>query len=269
MEFRKFCFKTFFGLSLIFFMASLLSYISYKSDMLHLKALVEQQIAPEFSTGQVEPVTHWVYKNQGFKKNHDFFLFKALGPTPIQVLEQGGDCADKSRLLVAMLDAIGIDSTLAMLYTDNGNTPTHTIVEIRDKQFKAVADPVFDMVFPKPTGGFYGLQELRNNPALLTERLDALVQARGGADKIAYYKRADETYQYATTINWNKNGVMRLLAGILKKLGIQPEDIGRPHFLDDPKRFIAIACFMVGVTLMVFAMLLTKRRPEAAGASYH
>src|SRR5579864_4505326 len=61
-------------------------------------------------------LNHWVYGHEGFAKNQNYFVVKALGATPLQVLRSGGDCSDKSRLLSAILDQIGISSGLVMIY---------------------------------------------------------------------------------------------------------------------------------------------------------
>src|SRR4030066_922729 len=111
---------TFLLVSIIFFILSLICYISYKSDISYLRSIVRTHISTENSPGVFESINHWVYQNKGFKKNPDFFLFKSLGPTPIQVLDKGGDCTDKSILLMAMLESIGIDSTLVMLFDADG-----------------------------------------------------------------------------------------------------------------------------------------------------
>jgi hypothetical protein len=258
MSFRKLCFNIFLCLALIFFVAAQLTYISYKKDMLFLKSIVHAQISPEYSPTLFESANHWVYQNKGFKKNNDFFLLPALGPTPMQVLEKGGDCADKSRLLMALLESVGIDSSLVMLYSDDGKTPTHTVLEVRGAELKAIADPVFDIVFPKPNNSYYGLQELSKNPALLPSRLDELVQLRGGNNKIAFYKRATETYQFATTLNWNKNALMRFIASRLEKMGIEANTVRRPHFLDNPKYFMMVF-FLVGSLLLVILAWLIKK----------
>lgn len=217
---------------------------------------MEEKILPQSSADVFVSANHWVYENQGFKKNHEFFVLPFLGPTPVQVLEKGGDCSDKSRLLMAMLEAVGIDSSLVMLYSADGVTSTHTIVEVRDKKYTAIADPVFDVVFPKGDNGYYRMQELRQSPALLLSRLDELVQLRGVDNKIALYKRNSETYQFATTVNWNKNALMKFIAGRLEKLGIEPNTVRRPHFLDDPKFFITLGLSAMAVFFATLAGIL-------------
>jgi transglutaminase-like putative cysteine protease len=61
-------------------------------------------------SARIRAVNDWVYHNKGFDKNDQYFVVSALGPTPIQVMAQGGYCAEKSRLVAAMLDSIGIDA---------------------------------------------------------------------------------------------------------------------------------------------------------------
>jgi hypothetical protein len=260
MKLRKLRSNIFFLMSIIFFLLSIICYISYKNDILYLRSIIRNHISVENSPKIFEAINHWVYQNKGFNKNQDFFLFESLGPTPIQVLNQGGDCTDKSILLMSMLESIGIDSTLVMLYDVDGKTPNHTVVEVRDGQFKAVADPVYDLVFPNPNGGFYNIEDLRKNPALLLNRLDNLIQLRGTSNKIIFYRRIKESYQFASPINWNKNDLLRLTSNILDDIGIEARNIRRPHFLDDPKLLISITLFFIGLFFIILAFVFKKKQ---------
>lgn len=259
MKLRKFCSTTFISLSIIFLMLSLACYLSYKNDISYLRSIVRSNISKETSPEVFQAINHWVYQNKGFDKNQHFFLFKLLGPTAIQVLNHGGDCTDKSILLMDMLDSIGIDSTLTMLYDLDGETPEHTVVEVRQGQFKAVADPVYDLVFPNPNGGYYNTEELRNNSALLLNRLDNLIQIRGTTDKIFYYRRAEESYQFASPINWNRNDLLRFIANILGRMGIEARNIGRPHFLDDPKLFVSVVFIIISLFFLIFGFVFKEK----------
>ena len=247
---------------------ALACYVSYRKDISHLRSIVQKNILADHSDRLLESINHWVYANKGFKKNQDYFLLKSLGPTPIDVLKEGGDCTDKSVLLSAMLESIGIDSTLVMLFDIDGTTPTHTVVEVRNRQFEAAADPVYDLVFPKPHGGYYAINDLRNNPSLLVSRLDFLIQERGSSDKIALYKRTSESYNFASTINWNKNYVLSLFSDILGNIGIDARNIRRPRFLDDPKLFVTVTLTVTGSFLIFLALVLktmlgtTPRNPK-------
>src|SRR6516225_8456869 len=63
-------------------------------------------------SSRIRAVNDWVHHNQGSAKNNRYFIVPAFGPTPIQVMEQGGDCSDKSRLVAALLNSLGIDAGL-------------------------------------------------------------------------------------------------------------------------------------------------------------
>ena len=138
-------------------------YAQYLAESRLLRQVATQAVGPDMAYPErlLERLNHWVYNNQGFAKNPRFFLSPRLGPTPLQVLESGGDCADKSMLLAAMLDELGIPSTLVMLYSRDYAQPTHTVVETRLPKFRAAADPVFDLVFPDGQGGLLGVSQLQ------------------------------------------------------------------------------------------------------------
>jgi len=99
-------------------------YSSYSKDARLLKALAAK--LTETTTGsddKVRVLNSFVYHNQGFARNRGYYLLKSLGATPLQVLEKGGDCADKSPLLAAMLYQMGIKASPAMLYPCRGVRP--------------------------------------------------------------------------------------------------------------------------------------------------
>jgi hypothetical protein len=89
---------------------------------------------------KISAINHWVYLNQGFTKNERFFLVPALGPTPNQVLESGGDCGDKSRLVSAMLWQLRINSGLAQIFPCRDCGPIHVVVEAEYEAGRMVVD---------------------------------------------------------------------------------------------------------------------------------
>ena len=269
MKLRKLSSSICFLLSIISLIFSIGCYISYKDDISYLRSIVLTKISTDHSPEVFEFINHWVYQNHGFKENPDHFLFKSLGPTPIQVLEKGGDCTDKSLLLMAMLESIGLDSTLVMLSDSDRSAPNHTVIEVRDGKFRAVADPVYDLVFPDIKGGYYGAKDLRENPGLLLNRLDNLTRLRGSTNKIAFYPRLTETYKFASPINWNKNELLKLASKVLGIFDIDARDIRRPHFLDDPKLFVSTSLFIASFIFLIVAFLFKERSSANSGSEYN
>ncbi len=245
--------------SLAAFVCAALLLISIKLDARRLDQAIAGQLASPPNTGAfVEELNHWVYNNQGFAKNKGFFLIKKLGPTPVQVLESGGDCSDKSRLLAALLKRFGMDSTLVMLHASEGGKATHTIVEARYEGGRMAADPVFDIVFPAGKGRYLGVKELKEDPSILLARLDELKTKRGSDNKIAFYKRDTESYSWPKTINWEKNGFLQKVASMIENRGRDPFMIMRPHFMENPKLFLLYVSLFLGVATGGVALVLGR-----------
>jgi hypothetical protein len=250
--------------SLLSFLCALLLFASIKQDERILDKAIAGQITAQPNPGElVAELNRWVYNNQGFAKNKEYFIFRELGPTPVQVLQSGGDCSDKSRLLAALLRRFDMDATLVMLHACEGCKATHTVVEARYESGRMAADPVYDMVFPAGNGKFYGIRDLREDPSKLLSRHHELVAQRGPADRIGSYKRETESYSWPKTINWDKNVVLQSVAAVMEMTGTDPYLVMRPHFLEDPKLFLMYLSLFFGVTTGCGAWLLRKKAGSA------
>ena len=78
-------------------------------------------------------------------------IFSFLRPMPRQVMEQGGDCADRSRLVIRMLRLHGIGASKWALYTKEMKS-VHAVVELEAEAGKMVADPLYGLrsMVPSP-----------------------------------------------------------------------------------------------------------------------
>lgn len=252
---------------------SLVMFVSWHRDRDRLAAIAQAVAPAGLSAGEkAERLNAWIYANQGFAKNRRYFLWDALEATPIDVLKHGGDCEDKSKLLVAMLDTVGVEGTMAMQYPCRTCSPVHTVVlaDIGDRL--AAYDPVYNISFPDGRGGYLDVRSLRAQPQLMNQRLDELVRLRGQADKIAHYSRPDHTYAHITTVNWDKNWLTRAVAAGLSAFGLEPALTTRPFFLDNPKEFFAVAgaAMALGFASLLLLVLFVRRlrRPRSAAGAY-
>jgi hypothetical protein len=179
----------------------------------------------------------------------------------VQVLEGGGDCADKSRLLWAALRANGIPATMVMLFHPETNAPTHTVVEARigPNQYM-LADPAYNLVFPTPEGTFYDILDLRANPSVLDQRLNELLADPGGRELRAY-RRDICSYSQASSINWNRNTLTRTAHSLFKLLlGQEVYRLPRPVILEEPKLAVASLTFGLAVIVATPPLLIRKLR---------
>ena len=205
-------------------------------------------------SARIRAVNDWVYYNKGFDPNDQYFVVSALGPTPIQVMARGGFCADKSRLVAAMLHSIGIDAGLVMISPCLYCGFIHTVVEARYEGGRMVVDPTWNVDYPTGGGRFLGVTDLSGTNRG-QERVAELRHQRPATDKIQNMPEADATFEYAVAMNWDKNLVTRSVAATLRLMGYQPETLLRPRLLEDPKLFLI--SFLLGLmTTMVLASFL-------------
>lgn len=200
-------------------------------------------------------------KNKPEDGNESYFLlpvFRFLRPTAAQVIEKGGDCADRSRLVIALLRLRGISSTKWALYDAKGEAK-HAVVEADVESGKMVLDPLFGIWFPKPEGGYFGIKELRQDPNILLNRLKELraEKAYPGTGRLEFYPRDEYIYTNARTINWTKSVILRASFAILHRmLGERADDIHRPGFAEEPPLMViygtaGLEAFLIGGWLII------------------
>lgn len=203
-------------------------------------------------SARVRAVNDWVYHDEGFAKNHRFFVVPALGPTPRQVLETGGDCADKSRLVSALLRRLGIESGLLMISPCRDCPPVHTVVEARYQGGRMVVDPVWGVDYPGPGGRYLSALALAHSP-LGREHIADLQRHSAPGAKIREMPATEATFDFVAAVNWHRGFATRAVAFVLDRLGINPERLMRPHFLEDPKLGLSMLLVGVAMALVVLA----------------
>jgi|TARA_R100000501_G_scaffold13654_3_gene24905 disulfide bond formation protein DsbB len=209
----------------------------------------------------VEQLNHWVYNKEGFEQCQARYVWSPLGATPLQIYQQGGDCSDKSRLLSAMLDSVGMDSTLVMLSPCRTCASTHTIVNAEVKGDVVAADPVYDIVWPDPAGGYRGVAEIRDDPAILAERLAELKRLRPLPDKIHFHSPDEMKYGFPKTVNWDRDAVFAGIGGIVGQFTDEPYLVQRPRIFEDPKLFLMwVGLVPAGVAAILLVLLRRRLR---------
>ena len=223
------------------------------ADWQHDNALLRQQavkITANLNTdsGRIRAINDWVYQNKGFAKNNHYFIVPALGPTPVQVLEFGGDCSDKSRLVAAMLNQLNVDAGLVMLSPCPNCGFIHTVVEAQYERGRMVVDPIWHVDYPTADGRFLGVRDLAGT-SRGRDRVAELQRERGPSDKIAGMPATEATFDYAVAMNWDKNMATRTVAAALHLVGYTPEQTFRPRFIEDPK--LALSLFLVSIGIAI------------------
>ena len=201
--------------------------------------------------------------------NDGYFLlpfFRFLRPTPWQIIENGGDCGDRSRLVIALLRLRNIRASKWALYNTEGESK-HAVVEAHVESGNMVVDPLFGIWFPKVQGGYYGIRELRQDPSILTHRIEEL-RAKGlrpGAARLEFYEFNDYIYSNARTINWNKSFILKSAYWVLDGiLGGRADEIGRPVFVEEPPLMVIYGAAALELALIFAWFILARRRKQVA-----
>lgn len=195
--------------------------------------------------------------------NDSYFIlpiFSVFRATPRQVAEQGGDCSDRSRLTIRLLQRRGIKSSKWALYSADMR-PQHAVVEVKTEQGLMVIDPLFGLWFPRVAGGFYAIKDLKENPSILKERIKTLIAQgeRPGQGRLEYYPLDLYIYDYARTVNWDKSPLMKVGYSSMKLLlGQQVDDMPRPMFVESPELMVVIV--LTGFEVVILLVWFVCRR---------
>jgi len=229
-------------------------YFAWRRDNRVLRRQAQEAARGARTTADaIVALNRWVYQDGGFAKNHGYYLLRQLGPTPLQILHSGGDCADKSRLLSAMLYQVGIPSSLVMIYPCRDCEPIHTVVEARYDQGRMVVDPVWGIEYPAGNGRYYGLRELAWS-ALGRSWVSHLKAQSSASAKIAAMPPREATFDYATGLNWDKNRITRVASAILQRMHLEVAFLPRPRILEDPQLALWVSLLALATPLFALGM---------------
>jgi hypothetical protein len=207
----------------------------YMSDDAVLERVIEldDTLTP---SGKVVSIIDYIETNVPKRETTDESFIPGLAflrPTARQVLEKGGDCADRSRLLIELLKREGVSASKVALY-DRQGVPQHAVVEavIEDEDRAMAVDALFGMYFPNPAGGFHSIADINRDESILVARIEALGPSE--AD-IRSYPVDRYTYASPRSINWDKSPMMRgLYRGLRAVMGDAVDDLERPAIVEDP-----------------------------------
>ena len=236
----------------------------YLDDKRYLQDLVNRIADPSLPpSDQVKEIIAF-FRDKPASTNESYYLlpmFRFLRPTARQVAEGGGDCADRSRLLVVLLRLRGIQASKWALY-DEKKRPQHAVVQVRAERGDIVVDPLFGLCFPRPDGWFFGIKDLKDDPEILRERIRFLTRRgeRPGSLSLEHYPLNKYIYTNARTINWDKSFGMKMLYRVMYLVaGNKVDDIPRPAFAEEPA-FMVIFGLIFGEAAILLAWRLTRKR---------
>jgi hypothetical protein len=188
-----------------------------------------------------------------------------LRPTALQVLEKGGDCADRSRLLIELLKREGVHASKVALH-DRQGAAQHAVVQARieDDDRSMVVDALFGVYFPNERGGYYSVWDIHEDESILAERLRELGPTQPFTRD---YPLERYTYEAPRTINWNKSWATQQLYRVLSRImGPRVDDLPRPSIVGDPVLLTLAIAVLAQLTGALGALLFGRFRIRRQGA---
>lgn len=238
----------------------------YFDDQKYLGSVMEKIASPMLPPStQVEKIVAFLRDRPGTFNESYFFLpfFAFMGPTARQVAENGGDCAQRSRLAISLLRVREIKASKWALYSSDLR-PRHAAVEARVETGRMVVDPLFGLWFPRPEGGYYGMKELKEDARILEERIRyiRLRKEQPGTARLELYPVDEYIYQYARSINWDKSVGMQMLYRILEwMMGKKVNSIPRPVIAEEPSLIVVVGiAILEGKILLTWGFVVRVRR---------
>jgi len=235
------------------------SLVSYAREEAFLVALMNRIASPSLPPSEQAIAISNFLSDKSDRSNRQYFLLPVFGflrPTAEEVASAGGDCADQSRLTIVLLGLRNIHAEKWALY-DPTMKPHHAVVELDSEHGKMVIDPLFNLWFPRPEGGYYGIESLRQNPEILSQRVRDLAArtddpVRDDQYRLREYPLNRYIYTNARTINWEKSPAMHLAYRILHALlGDRANYISRPEFAERPALMVVYGAIIPEVLALI------------------
>ncbi|HLJ11276.1 MAG TPA: hypothetical protein VKU82_08805, partial [Planctomycetaceae bacterium] len=200
------------------------------------------RIAKEITRGcgnsheKLEALLRYMAFDVPAENNHSYFLlpvFRVLRPTPLQIIQQGGDCSYKSRALNVMLRRRGISAERYGLHLPSGEG-VHAVTLVHTKRGDYIVDVLFGIIFMHEDGSPITFDEMMHNHDLLVKTISR--EIANGNPKAAKYPLSRYIYSDVRTINleqyrWTA-AIRRVLISIFGKDAI--DLFPRPKIMSEP-----------------------------------
>lgn len=150
--------------------ALLVHFVRQREAILNLaRCIVAERLDP--GSGPPTPrqlgpaIAGWVYNAVEFTQGDPLFFampgFRWSGASPLAVVGSGGCCSGKSRLLICLLQAVGVEAYQVTVYHRSG-VARHVLVAVPVAEQELLFDPLYGIQYAGQSGKPIGLQDLRD-----------------------------------------------------------------------------------------------------------
>jgi hypothetical protein len=181
-------------------------------------------------------------------------IFGPLGATPSAVIQLGGCCSDRSRLLILALAELDIRAYQITLYHHEGHAQ-HCLVEAYLQDERLIVDPSYGFFYTDAHGGSLSLEDLQAGKRPIYVPLRAGETC--GYPANPYY---DFDFEASKTANWTKTVARRLLYRALRSVrGSAADRLEVPAALEWPQHLVMVIAVGCLITIHLATALLGAR----------
>ena len=178
------------------------AFVVYRQESAEVRKIARERSAGcQTPSEEMRALLHFVAFDVPSKNTDKFFLlpmFRCLRPTPLQIIQNGGDCSYKGRALVALLRARGVRATKCSLHTPDG-LGVHAVVSVKTEKGDYIADALFGFAMEHEDGSPIPIDELVESPELVQSVIAR--ETAGGNPKTARYPI--QKYVYTDVRSYN------------------------------------------------------------------
>lgn len=221
------------------------SYAQWQKELAEIDAIFAPRVVEGMSDADIILATRAYFRDEvGYERMDDYFLTPALSfmrPTALQIIRAGGDCSYRTRAFVVTLRRFGIAASKVALHDDNG-VPVHSVAGIETGDGPLYVDMLFNVEHRAEDGTHLTLDDLAD-PEVLAESLDRAVAS--GNNRAAEYPTDLYDFEDVRTINWDKNGPLRMAYRALVAIAGEERarTVPRPYLSEEPALMVLTLCF--------------------------
>lgn len=245
------------------FLIGTVSFVKWRQDLAEIRRIVAPSIDESAHPNKiVSQVRTFMRDSVGYHPHDSYFLlpiFRFMRPTALQVVRQGGDCADRARAFIVILNLFDIKARKLALYDADGRS-VHAVAKVWTGRKPYYVDLLYNIAHKDAGGHLFSLAELANERILRTSIQRAV--AAGNA-RAASYPIEEYNFENVHTLNWEKSIFTRIIYRILvQTLGENgAKTLPRPYLSEEPALMV-IALATGASILIIMAMVVIRERKQ-------
>jgi hypothetical protein len=240
------------------------SFVKWKHDVAEIRRIVVPSIDENaVSDDIISQARIFLRDSVGYRPHDSYFLlpiFRFMRPTALQVIRQGGDCADRARAFIVILNLFDIRARKLALYDARGRS-VHAIAKVWTDREPYYVDLAYNIAYEDAGGNPLSLAELANQ-RILESSIQRAVTA--GNARAASYPIEEYDFGNVRTFNWEKSSFTQVAYRVLvEMLGEnRAKTVPRPYLSEEPALMLIVLVTGASVVIIMAMVVVRGRKQE-------